>query len=68
MRSKLTVFLQEAPTISIDENGSVHVKDDGTEVSVDRVMSIHSLMVYLRRGQFALAEWQAENGPLPEVD
>jgi hypothetical protein len=64
MRSKLTVFLQEAPTIEIDENGSVHVKDDGNEVSVDRVMSIHSLMVYVERGRQRLAEWQAQNGPI----
>lgn len=64
MRSKLTVFLQEAPTISIDENGAVHVKDDGNEVSVDRVMSIHSLMLYIRRGEQALARWQAANGTI----
>ncbi|MGZ8286105.1 MAG: hypothetical protein ACXW27_08935 [Allosphingosinicella sp.] len=65
-RSRLTVLLQEAPTIEIDDNGDVHVRDEGGPISVDRVMSIHSLMVYVRRGERALAEWQVRNGPLPE--
>jgi hypothetical protein len=57
MRSKLTVLLSEAPTIEIDDSGDVHVRDEGLEASVDRVMSIHSLRVYVERGEQALAAW-----------
>jgi predicted methyltransferase len=64
MRSKLTVFLPEAPTIKIDGNDDVHVRDESTEVVVDRVMSIHSLLVYVRRGQRVLDEWRSRHGPI----
>ncbi|HYI40019.1 MAG TPA: hypothetical protein VE053_06845 [Allosphingosinicella sp.] len=68
MRSKLTVLLSEAPTVEIDENDDVHIRDEGTDASVDRVMSIHSLMVYVRRGDKALVDWQVKNGPLPAME
>lgn len=64
-RSRFTILLQNPPSIEIDDNGDVHVRDEGGPVSVDRVMSIHNLMVYVRRGERALAEWREKNGPIP---
>jgi hypothetical protein len=65
MRADLTIFIDEAPTVTPGEDGFFHVVDKSGDYVVERIMSANSLIKYLDRGQRALAEWQVKNGPLP---
>lgn len=66
MPDNFKIALDDAPTIHIDENNEVHVVDgqaifanDNRTITVDRVMSIHHLRVYVERGRRALDEWES---------
>lgn len=55
------LFIGEAPTVEI-RDGFAHVIDENGSKRLERVMSVHTLRIYARRTEAALAAFDAAQG------
>jgi len=55
------IFISGPPEVFIKDDFA-HVVDISGERRLERVMSVHSLVVYLERGMQAVAAWEARQG------
>jgi hypothetical protein len=58
---RISVHIDEPPTIHIDEQRYIRVVDRRGDSVMDRAMKAGHFLVYLERGDVASAEWQKLN-------
>jgi hypothetical protein len=68
MRADLTIFVDEAPTVTLGEDGFFHVVDRSGDYVVERILSPSDLRLYVQRANRALDEWAERRGTLPLRD